>query len=58
MPAKLANVVRVRCLGPGKEHTFASRDPKRERVCRACRDKLDNMGASVRDRPLPVRLDN
>lgn len=28
--------VRVRCLGPGKEHTFLSVDPKRNRVCEQC----------------------
>jgi len=58
MPAKLANVVRVRCLGPGKEHTFLSRDRTTERVCKACREKMESLGSAVRDRPLPVRLDN
>jgi hypothetical protein len=31
---------RVRCLGPGKEHTFTSSDAVRVRVCFKCREKL------------------
>lgn len=31
-------LTRVRCLGPGDSpHWFASEDPRRERVCDACR---------------------
>lgn len=33
--------VAVRCLGPGREHTFLSRDPATERVCPKCRAKID-----------------
>lgn len=33
--------LKIRCLGPGKEHHFASSDPKRNRVCRACKAKLE-----------------
>ncbi len=29
--------VRVRCLGPGPEHTFLSGDRCRERICPKCR---------------------
>lgn len=31
--------VRVRCLGPGREHTFLSPDPRHVRVCDACQKK-------------------
>jgi hypothetical protein len=34
------NVGVVRCLGPGEEHTFLSRDRTRERICPACRDLI------------------
>lgn len=59
MPAKLKSVkmVRVRCLGPGKEHTFQSPDPKTHRICKTCRDKIANLGMAMRDKPLPVRLE-
>lgn len=46
---------KVRCLGPGKEHTFPSKDKTTERVCPACREKIANLGLSIRERPLPVR---
>lgn len=32
---------RVRCLGPGPEHQFWSPDPRKWRICRSCRPKLD-----------------
>lgn len=47
-------LARVRCLGPGAEHTFASPDPVRVRVCKACRQKLDARGQSSYDEPARV----
>lgn len=47
-PKKLT---RVRCLGPGPEHSFYSRDRVRERICYACREKLKTMPQSIRDFP-------
>lgn len=41
--------IRVRCLGPGKEHSFMSRDRVRERVCEPCRKKMAGYGVMVRD---------
>ncbi len=38
----------VRCLGLGDEHKFRSPDPKRCRVCPACRRKLDESLLSPR----------
>ena len=40
---------KVRCLGPGREHTFMSTDPVRNRVCERCQEKI----RQVRD-PTPV----
>jgi len=57
-PAKSVKLVRVRCLGPGKEHTFQSRDRQSERVCKTCREKIASLGMSMRDRPVPVRLED
>lgn len=58
MPAtKAGKLVRVRCLGPGKEHGFMSRDRTTERVCKTCREKLANVGMALRDRPVPVRCE-
>ena len=48
---------KVRCLGPGAEHTFLSRDPVCERICQRCRDKLKDTPFVLRDKPLPVRVD-
>lgn len=45
------NLVRVRCLGPGPEHSFYSRDKTKERVCYACREKIRTMPLSIRDQP-------
>lgn len=33
----------VRCLGPGREHTFLSRDPARHRVCGRCTAAIAEM---------------
>ena len=46
LPEDEAKRVRVRCLGPGGEHTFRSPDPKRVRVCWACRVRLARMGGT------------
>jgi len=34
----------VRCLGPGPEHRFLSRDPVNNRICERCRDKVREIG--------------
>jgi hypothetical protein len=39
--------VRVRCLGPGKEHTFLSEDATRNRVCPKCRVWLNQHWAPM-----------
>lgn len=38
--------VRVRCLGPGKEHTFWTDDRAKRRVCPRCRQLIDKMRLS------------
>lgn len=43
--------VRVRCLGPGDEHTFLSTGPG-NRVCDACRRGLRQLVVSPRAVPL------
>lgn len=40
--AKLVKVS-VRCLGPGKEHTFMSVDKRGRRICPQCTILLDKM---------------
>lgn len=50
--AKSAKTEIVRCLGPGKEHTFQSHDRVNERICKACREKLMSSGMMVRCRPV------
>lgn len=52
MRVAAARLVRVRCLGPGKEHEFLSRDKVTERVCSECRGKLDRFPLALRDRPV------
>lgn len=42
----------VRCLGPGREHKFKSGDVLRERICKACREKMAGVGFSARDQPV------
>lgn len=37
----------VRCLGPGPEHVFLSRDARNNRVCSKCRYKIDSMNLSA-----------
>lgn len=59
---KRPKVRRVRCLGPGPEHTFLSTDPARNRICPACARKLayEPSNLRVRDRqykPLPFHED-
>jgi hypothetical protein len=45
--------VRVRCLGPGKEHTFLSADPRTNRVCVPCQAVIAARYASpLYDEPL------
>lgn len=34
----------VRCLGPGKEHTFNSPDPTRVRLCWRCKLAMQSVG--------------
>ena len=36
-------LVCVRCLGPGEEHTFLSRDKCKNRVCLACAKAMNQM---------------
>lgn len=54
---------KVRCLGPGKEHTFTSRNG--ERVCGECRKRIYAMSPirelqhpTINRRPINVREEN
>lgn len=44
LPEDEGKKVEVRCLGPGREHTFVSPDRRRVRLCYACRVRLAHMG--------------
>jgi hypothetical protein len=44
-------VVLVRCLGPGPEHTFLSRDRKAHRICKACVEKLKDCSRMMAEGP-------
>lgn len=50
-------LVKVRCLGAGPEHSFLSRDKVTERICGRCREKMASVGVSLRDRPVFVRAE-
>ncbi len=39
--------IMVRCLGPGPEHVFLSRDVRNNRVCSRCRAKIEASNLSV-----------
>lgn len=45
--------VTVRCLGPGPEHVFLSRDPRTNRICESCVRKMAAIGTTSRD-PISV----
>lgn len=45
----------VRCLGPGREHTFRRPLGQRDRICFNCRQKMAKLGAVEID---VVRQDN
>ena len=36
----------VRCLGPGREHTFRSPDPAHRRLCARCTLAVERVGAA------------
>lgn len=57
-PVKPTKTVLVRCLGPGKEHKFQSRDRTNERVCKACREKLMSVSTMVINRPMRVSIED
>lgn len=48
---------RVRCLGPGAEHFFDSRDKVRNRICPRCEAKANAAPPVLRDQPVSVRMD-
>lgn len=50
--------VRVRCLGPGGEHTFMSDDPIRHRVCADCVVKIRALSYWERRRPMEIAGDD
>lgn len=33
----------VRCLAPGPDHSFLSKDPARDRICPRCRKYFDSL---------------
>lgn len=40
---RFSQAVKVRCLGPGKEHSFWSANKSKYRICPRCKKKLDAM---------------
>lgn len=45
---------RVRCLGPArKEHTFLTTDPKRNRICDECMERINALAKLHHEGPLP-----
>ncbi len=49
---KMPATAKVRCLGPGKEHSFRSTDPIRHRICDACTAKIKAMSPRAGDAPV------
>ncbi len=47
--------VKVRCLGPGPEHTFFSRDKTTHRVCEPCREKMKAMSRIANEPIFPSK---
>lgn len=45
----------VRCLGPGKDHFFKSRDKTRNRICESCEKKIREVSVMARGPIVPER---